>query len=153
MAAGVPVQAGGRDAGTEARHVRHQVAEGDHVLAVRREGRQVARDRRIEIELAAFDELHDSRGGRDDLGERSGIVDRVLGGGFGRGREGAMTVGLAIGGAAALEPQDAAGNFLSSDGGLDRGVDGGEFVGPENRDRRFRCGGRGARGGWSWRGS
>ena len=134
--AGVAVPGGsGGDARPETRHVDHEVPDLDDVLPVLAEGRKVTGDGRFEIELAALDELHRRGGGRDDLGQGGGVVDRVLGGGVGGRHQRALPVNLAIGLPRALEPEHPAGHLLRGDRVGDGPVDGGEFVRLERRRR------------------
>ena len=122
--------------GAQAGHVREQVAERDGFLAVLREGGEVVRDRSIEIEFAALDELHDGRSGRDDFGHGSGVVDGVVADGLGRRDKRALAVGLAVDLPLAFEPQDAAGSLFRRDGVGYGGIDRGKFFRFERRARR-----------------
>ena len=55
--------------GDQAARVEEELLDGDRLLAVRRERREVARDRRAELELALLREQVDARRRRHDLGE------------------------------------------------------------------------------------
>ena len=113
-----------------------ELAHGDGTFVVLREGREVAHDGCVEREFAAFDELHDGGGGRDDLGQRSRVIDRVLADGFGGRRQRALTISLAVNFALAFEPEHTAGNLFRADGLGHRSVHGREFF-------WFECGRRG----------
>ena len=92
-----------------------KLADRDASFSIRCKFRQVARDRRIEIEFAALDELHDRRGRGDDLGQRSRVVNCVLRNRLRRRHERALAIGLAINFALTFEPQDTAWEFLRRD--------------------------------------
>jgi hypothetical protein len=57
--------------------VRQQLAHRDAGFAALPEGRPVAGQRLIERDPAGLDELHHRRGGRQHLGQRGEIEDRV----------------------------------------------------------------------------
>ena len=111
-----------------------ELAHGDGTFVVLRKGREVADDGCVELEFAAFDELHDGGGGRDDLGQRSRVIDCVLADGLGGRREGALTVSLAVDFAVAFEPEHTAGNLFRGDGLGDGRIHGRQFF------RFERCG-------------
>ena len=124
----------GVDVRTQARVMHQKLPNRDGTFVVLRKGREVADDGCVELEFAAFDELHDGGGGRDDLGQRSRVIDCVLADGLGGRREGALTVSLAVDFAVAFEPEHTAGNLFRGDGLGDGRIHGRQFF------RFERCG-------------
>ena len=120
------------------------MAYGYGFLAVLRECGKEAGDRRVEFQLAPFDQLQD-RGRRGQyLGQRRGVVDRILRCILGSRHERPLAVRVTISVALLLEPKDATGQFARADRLGDRGIQGGNFFGSERAKRRGnQAGGRG----------
>ena len=97
-----------REVGLEPRGVGEALAHRHRLLAVRRELRQVARDRRLELDEAGLDELHDGDRG-EQLGARGQVVDGAAPGADPlRGRGQPLVVLPQVGVAARVVGDDAA---------------------------------------------
>ena len=112
----------GLDVPPQSGDVQHQLADGDGLLAVALELRDVGLDGLIQFHTAALDQEHDGRGAGDDLCQRSRVEERVLGHRLDGRHQGAVSVGLMIGDTAVLDPEHAAGALLIRDGLVDGGV-------------------------------
>ena len=101
-----------------------QLANGNVLLAVDGKLRQVVCYRVIEPEASLLVKLHDRRRGRQDLGQRCEIEDRVLGHDFGYRAQRAVSVGFFKDDAAVVTGDDhRTRKFFGSDPEFDNPVD------------------------------
>ena len=112
------------EVGREAGVVGEQFANGDVLLAVLRELGQLGGDRIVEANAALLHQLHDGRGGRDALGQRGEIEDRIDGHGLARGLERSIAERAAVDNVAVMADQEhGAGDVAVGHGLLHDGIE------------------------------
>src|SRR3954463_4092443 len=85
--------------------------------------RDVAADRRVELDFSALDQQPDRGSRGHDFRQRRGIENRVVRHRLDYRNERAISVDLFVHGVAALEVEDTAGELVLGDRGLDRAIE------------------------------
>lgn len=110
--------------------MRHEHANGDLILAMRRKLGHVTRERIVEADFALLEEAHDGWRGGKELGERGEIENRSGGHALAMRDERAFAKRLAIDYVAAMaDEKNAAGNFIVLDCSFDDRIEHGQ-IGP-----------------------
>ena len=96
--------------------MRQQVPHADLFPPVAGEFRQIDGHRSLEVKVAALDQEQDGGSGGHDLGQRSGVKNRVEGHRLRRRKERPVAIGAVVNGIVVFEPEHGAGAGFVRDG-------------------------------------